>query len=313
MEKKYVSKSKTRNMLVDKIVDSLSEDRLPWQQPWVSMMPRNGVSKKQYRGVNALLLSLIAYDRGYEDPRWVTFNQAKEKGWKITGKNIGVPIEYWSRLLVTQDKEGNILDEDDQYNRWFVKNYVVFNAKHVEGMPELRTDLKLKHEKEIKLNTFINKAITEMGVGLILDGSLACYRPSTDTIEMPRMDAFVDQTAYDMTLLHESLHATMKEGRYPRKNPVSFDMKSSDYAIEELRAEIASWFMGMELELPFDESHFSRHKSYIQSWSQHINQDLKILFEAIKDADKMADYLAKVGGLELIKEHEMDVVVEELE
>lgn len=313
MEIKYNSKSKTRNLLVDKIVASLSEDKLPWQQPWVSMMPRNGVTKKQYRGVNAFLLSLISYARGYKDPRWVTFNQAKEKGWKITGKDIGVPIEYWSRRLITKDKDGNDLDEDKQYTRWFVKNYIVFNAQHIEGMPEFTIDQKQKHLQEIKLNSFIHKAIDEMGVALVLDGSAACYRPSTDTIEMPPMEAFVDQTAYDMTLLHESLHATMKEGRCPRKTEIVFSMHSEEYAIEELRAEIASWFMGMELELPFDESHFNRHKAYIQSWSQQINKDLKVLFEAIKDADKMADYLAKIGGLNLDKDVTVESPTEELE
>lgn len=53
----------------------------PWQKAWSGSQYtlRNGVTGHEYSGLNVLRLCLNTY----EDPRYCTFNQAKDKGWKI--------------------------------------------------------------------------------------------------------------------------------------------------------------------------------------------------------------------------------------
>ena len=79
----------------------------------------------------------------------------------------------------------------------------------------------------------------------------ACYTPATDTINMPNADAFVDtpdatatQSFYS-TLLHEHVHWTGHESRLDRlKSKGKF---TSDYAYEELIAELGSVILAVQL------------------------------------------------------------------
>ena len=71
-----------RQEVTDKIIALLEKGVAPWQKPWdatgLALMPMNHVSKKPYRGGNALHLMITAMDRGYDDPRWMTYKQAAD-------------------------------------------------------------------------------------------------------------------------------------------------------------------------------------------------------------------------------------------
>ena len=41
------------------------------------------------------MLISSSYAKGYEDNRWVTFNQAKENGWSVRKGEKGTPIEIF--------------------------------------------------------------------------------------------------------------------------------------------------------------------------------------------------------------------------
>ena len=45
-----------------------------------ALRPQNPISKVKYVGVNRFILGLEAISKGYTDPRWLTYNQAKENG-----------------------------------------------------------------------------------------------------------------------------------------------------------------------------------------------------------------------------------------
>jgi antirestriction protein ArdC len=49
-------------IVTEKIVNLLEQGIVPWHKPWTSIgLPRNLVSKKQYRGINTFLLSATKY------------------------------------------------------------------------------------------------------------------------------------------------------------------------------------------------------------------------------------------------------------
>ena len=89
----------------------------------------------------------------------------------------------------------------------------------------------------------------------------------------------------------------MKDTRLNRPSSAKFG--SRDYAIEELRAEIASSFYLAEFGLVDDI--LDDRKAYIQGWSEKIKKDHKVLFEAIKDAEKIVDYIKEKGGYDCIR------------
>ena len=101
--------SKTREELVKMYIDSLKEGDIPWRQRWTTSLNINGVSNIEYKGINQLLLSLVTYNNKYNDNRWLTFKQIKDKGYKLKdGKGKGVPIEFWSVYDIENKRRINL-------------------------------------------------------------------------------------------------------------------------------------------------------------------------------------------------------------
>ena len=84
-----------RRRLIAEYLTALRSDTIPWQKPWKTRAPRNAVTGRAYKGINHLLLDHIANENGWQDPRWCTFLQAKEQGWRIYKGEHAVPVEYW--------------------------------------------------------------------------------------------------------------------------------------------------------------------------------------------------------------------------
>ena len=117
---------------------------------------------------------------------------------------------------------------------------------------------------------------------------------------MPERFKFHSDEEYVHTLAHEIAHSTLKDTRLNRRSNAMFG--SHDYAVEELRAEIASSFYLAEFGLV--DGILDDRKAYIQGWSERIKKDHKVLFEAIKDAEKIADYIKEKGGYDRALEAE---------
>lgn len=79
-------------------------------------------------------------------------------------------------------------------------------------------------------------------------GNRAFYAPSTDSIQMPPRGAFRSAESWAATMVHELGHWTGHPSRLNRD--LSGRFGSAAYAMEELRAELASAFVGAELGIP---------------------------------------------------------------
>ena len=78
--------------LAENIITQLQAGTAPWQRPWDAppiSMPYNESTGKPYRGGNVMNLMLA----GYTDPRWLTFNQAKERGYRVNKGEKGSLIQ----------------------------------------------------------------------------------------------------------------------------------------------------------------------------------------------------------------------------
>lgn len=135
-----------RGKLADEFLHVLEERPLEWKKSWMGggFLPSNARTGKRYRGINRFRLALAADARGYDDPRWATFNQIKERGWKLhDAKGQGVGVEYW----LPYDKEEKRTISWDEFrmagepfgNRYVlrVRYSTVFNAKLIDGIPKL--------------------------------------------------------------------------------------------------------------------------------------------------------------------------------
>ena len=285
-----------RQKLIDMYIESLKEEQLPWRNRWISGININGATRKEYKGVNQLLLSLVASNRQYDDPRWFTYVQVQEKGYKLKGaKGKGVPIEFWTVYNIKNKKNLDFSDyekiiesnpEEKKNYRVIHKESFVYNAAHVEGLPELKQNKK----NTIDTSKYISTLIKNLKVKYSEYGDRAFYRPSTDEIVLPSKDKFVDKYSYYATQLHEICHSTGNEKRLNR-NLSSKDKK--EYAREELIAEISSSFLMQKLNVDPKAEHYDNHKSYVQSWIEILEDKPKELFTAINESNKVFNYIEK--------------------
>lgn len=93
-----------REQITDRIVTSLESGVMPWRKGWTNEgdvaagLPRNAVSGRTYGGGNRLMLMMQSMDKGYADPRWLTFKQAQSLGGGVSKGEKSTPIEYWDEL-----------------------------------------------------------------------------------------------------------------------------------------------------------------------------------------------------------------------
>ena len=301
--------NRMREEMINSFIDCLKKDTIPWHRSWsATERPYNAVTNTAYHGANSLWLSYNQFAREFEDPRWCTFKQAQTQGWKIKPGSKGTRVEFWSlydteeKRKLTQREAKQLSDEltlEEFKNRVKpISNvYTVFNGEQIDGIPKYE-------EKTYELNTeeLLQKRDTllkNMNVDFSEGGDKAFYNPSRDRITLPEMNKFETEYDYMATLLHEAGHATGHISRLNRDMTGVFG--SPEYAKEELMAEIASAFTAQELGLDYEQNeHMENHEAYVQNWIDVLENEPNELFAAIKDAEKISDYLIEKGefGLE---------------
>ena len=299
--------SKTKEELVNMYIDSLKEGKIPWRERWVSSLNVNGISDKEYKGINQLLLSYVTYKEQYNDNRWFTYYQIKQKGYKLKdAKGKGIPVEFYSVYDIKNKKKVDFADYERLVNerpetkvnyRLICNTSYVFNASLIEGVPEQD---KYPYDKSIPANNFIKKIISKLGVKYSERGNEAFYSPTTDEIVLPESKKFYDEYSYYATQLHEISHSTGSKERLNRN--IDFKDKKS-YAREELVAEISSSFLMAKLGIVPESEDYNNHKSYIQSWISILEDKPNELFKAINESNKVYDY---INDLVKIKDKEIE-------
>lgn len=325
----YEKLTPQRKQLVDQVLANLEKGNLFWTQGWVAAgAPESAVTGKKYRGINNLYLSLVAMAENYGDNRWATFRQMEEKGWTFKkdeeghtlGKGKSVSVEYYEmrdketkRRFDRSVLDGMTFDEQREYMDknvyWLRKFYRVFNCSLMDGVPA-------KEMPMIDVNDRIEKAEAILDYWnaneskIVYGGSQAFYRPSTDEVHLPEREKFKSTQSFYDTAFHEIGHSTGHQSRLNRD--LSGGFGSQSYAMEELRAEIASIFMAQDLGIEPSEDRLQNNAAYIQSWKDEIKENPNALFTAIADADKIARYVSsKEQAYRQTKDVEYYAIVEE--
>ena len=305
------NKDEYRAELADAFAHVLEERGLEWKKEWTGSgggAPHNGITKACYRGSNAFWLSLVSMMKGYTDPRWVTMIQImdndgkyhpKEK-WHLKAGSKATYVEYWypydleNKRALTWEQYKHEIDSGrhDSEFKLSTRYTAVFNATDIEGMPELPA----VEESDITRDELIDKLCAGMGIEILTDGGdRAYYSPSQDKIHLPTPGSFTSEYAFNATALHELSHSTGHPSRLNRDMGGFFG--TSEYAYEELVAEMCSCFMGVNLDAAATPQHIDNHKAYVQSWIQAIRDKPETLIKAIKDAQAAAVFMDWKAGL----------------
>ena len=276
----------TYQMITDRIIEKLEEGTIPWRKPWTGGSegaPMNLVTKKPYRGLNVFMLACQEYD----SPYWLTYKQAKAKGGHVKKGERGTPVIFWKQIAGKEkDEDGN------EKTRSFpvLRHYTVFNVDQCENLDAPRP---ARDEEARTFDPIENCAavVDEMPKPPALDHreQRAYYRPSTDTVNMPKPETFVNSESYYATLFHELTHSTGHDTRTGRhaKNNCDHNFGSYSYSKEELVAEFGAAFMCGHCGI--ENRTIDNAASYIDGWSRKLRNKPKMLIHAAAQAQKAVD------------------------
>jgi len=283
-----------RQEATDAIVRMLEEGVAPWQKPWQAgtiATPFNPTTEKPYRGGNAVYLMAVAARRGYDDPRWMSYKQAQQRGWQVRRGETGTQIEYWEFPSASREREHRGSQPDSQQGdkpapRMIHRIYTVFNAKQIDGIP-LYTP---KQRAEFEVVRAAESILENSGARILHDqNDRAFYNRDADSIHLPPKAAFASAPDYYGTALHELAHWTGHPSRLNRPTlNESYRFGDLNYAQEELRAELTSLFLAAERGIPHNPA---SHAAYVGSWLQALRNDKNEIFRAAKDAHRATDFL----------------------
>lgn len=277
--------------VTDKLIAQIEKGVRPWAKSWTGTVTGSTLPLRHngepYRGINILLL----WSEGRGNPYWMTYKQAQEYGGNVRKGEKAAKVVFFKQIEV-KDRD----NPDETTNIPMLKEYAVFNALQIEGLPErfypehnpveVNSETTIAHCDDFLKNTGANISHEA--------GDRAYYRPSTDQIVLPKFCQFHDAVAYYGTAFHELIHWTGAEKRCNRDLKNKFGTK--DYAREELVAELGAAFLcaalGIEPEPRED------HASYLKSWLDVLKNDKRAIFRAATMAQAGCDHVWSLQPVE---------------
>jgi antirestriction protein ArdC len=267
----------TYQVITEKIIEQLEKGVVPWRKPWRTILPQNLISRREYRGINSILLNSLPF----EHPYFLTFKQARNLGGFVRRGEKGLPVVFWQFME----------DEETKEKFPLLRYYTVFNVSQCDGVPVpilARRQFNPIEECENIVSGMPNPPRIEFG------GNRAFYVPSSDLITIPPCDRFTDGEEFYATIFHEMAHATGHQSRLNRKgiteSRVGFG--SETYSQEELIAEIGASFLNARAGIVGRT--IENSTSYIANWLLALRNDKRMIISAAGQAQRAADYILDV-------------------
>lgn len=266
-------------IITERILAKMEVGVIPWRRTWVNMeLPKNYVSKREYRGINLFMLNMA----GHTSPYWLTFKQVKaHKGFIKKGEQA-TPIVYWT-TVEAPDVDSTDAEQKPE-RRTVLRYYSVFNLDQTTGIqaPESVKPENVSCERLV-MNMPQRPAIKH-------GGSRAFYSIKDDFVKLPGYKQFEKLEYYYDVLFHELIHSTGHESRLNRPSLMENNNFGSEaYGFEELTAEFGAAYLcghaGMERQT------LDISAGYLQGWMDHIRADSRLLVRAASAAQKAADFI----------------------
>ena len=292
-----------RKEIVENILNKIENENLRFQDLWdrEAGRPQNPLSGAKYSGGNRLILGYKAVEKGYKDPRWVTFIQAQKEGWKLTKGSKAVSCEKWIYPEIeTLEVDGEILTKLEN-RKVFPKQFNVFNAEQFENAPkyEYKSLLQKDEAYEIVKDLIKSSEVPVKEIGQ----DRAYYNGSKDIIVMPLEQHFSKDEGMLSTLLHEMVHST---GHKERLNREQGEKGTNAYAREELVAELGAVFLKQDLGIEL-KNDLENHSAYLKSYLKVLRDDPNELFRASVEAEKASQRIMENYN-EYLKEKSLEKV-----
>lgn len=274
--------------LIAAIEDGARDWHMPWHRLGATGLPRS-VDGHAYRGWNALVLAMIAADRGWTSSTWATYNGWKRHGAQVRRGERGTQVVLWKP---TERRETTDDGDEAVHRSLFARAFTVFAAEQVDGA-EHHTNA---HEDESTPAQRIESAdayFAAVGADVVHGGDQACYVPALDRIHLPHRPQFDEPSHYYSTATHEHVHWTGHRDRMHRD--LSGRFGSHAYGAEELVAELGAAFWCAQFGL--EQATRQDHAAYLGDWLALLRTDARALVAACGHAQRAVDFLNVAAGI----------------
>lgn len=273
--------------IISKIQEAIDTgEPLPWRKPWVyANSPRNYVTKKEYRGVNHLLLHEGEYltwgqlcDLKKHSPKL-----ALQKGCK---SEIVVYFNFVDKVVERTTTAG--VQKTEEQKIPYLRYYKVYRANDVVGL-EIEPPPRFQHKPIVEAESIFQSYIQRENIPVtMIAGDKACYSPISDRLTLPLMEQFPNLLEYYSTVFHEAGHSTGHPKRLNRNIMNIFE--DTSYSKEELVAEMTAAMLlghcGVQTASTEQNS-----VSYMRSWLKALQDNVTLIVSASSQAQKAADYI----------------------
>ena len=277
-----------------------SGNKIEWESYLLILGKYNPITNTIYSVNNSLSLDLFKDNDKYVideniDPRYSTFLQLKQRGYKlkvgVKGKKIYFFIKDGIFNLTSKhplfdkvkhqllSEEMKIIEQGGAIKRSCKvhKSFYVFNYQDVENPPKLENNFRQIDVDNLMLNCKVNliHKITNK----------ASYNRKEHSIIMPVQNQFRSKESYYATLLHEFSHWTSKDlMRDLSEYHINLVARAKEELIAELGAASLCNFFNIQYKI-------TQHESYLASWAKLLSDD--DICSCIIQAEKIVNFVNK--------------------
>lgn len=283
-----------------------------------SVFSQQSIDGSVFKGSNAMLASLVATQRGFGLPLWLTSFRVQELGLLINRGEHSIPVVHYDIYYENKEtgkREPGMTDsvykalpkeEQDKYvKRCYMRCYPEFNivqTNFAEMYPEQWDEVVGMFgnpEKVVRNDALLDSVAGGNGKWLcpVVPGGADCrsfaYIEKYDKIVAPDKGMYADQGRYYSDFLYCLSRSTGSEGRLDRDiNSPVLSRAAHEELVSELSAATLCTVCGLESTIR------DHNLSNLKSWVSAIQAEPSEIYKAVNEAAKASDLVSKTLGFE---------------
>lgn len=270
-----------------------------WDNEGIAFKRMVSIKTGYYFQHNTIPMIYAAREHGYTDCRWGGILALK--GAHLYKQDEGVELEVWANEISVPkkddkgnqvyDKNGHPVEEMVKLNRPQIKVERLYNGSAIAGLgEEPALPYNWMEKNEIK-----KRLLENCKAKLVFDqAENNFYVKDTDTIHMMPEEKWKNKDEFLVELYHCIAHSTLVDSR-AGKNPFFLDLKKrcgqTNYAVEELVVEMATYRFRTKYGLKISDSHKKAHSEYLTRWADEIDRNPNMLNYTYSDSYAILNYV----------------------
>lgn len=270
-----------------------------WDNEGIAFKRMVSIKTGYYFQHNTIPMIYAAREHGYTDCRWGGILALK--GNHLYKQDEGVELEVWANEVSVQkidengnpiyDQNGHPVEEMVKLSRPQIKIERLYNGSAISGLgeePALPYNWMEKNETKKRL-------LANCKAKIVFDQTENnFYVKDTDTIHMVPEEKWKNKDEFLVELYHCIAHSTLIDSR-AGKNPFFLDLKKrcgqTNYSIEELVVEMATYRFRTKYGLKINDGHKKAHSEYLTRWADEIDRNPNILNYTYSDSFAILNYV----------------------